>query len=197
MRTIRRNKFKLDMKKIDFIKPWKVLDTEYLIKRPWLTARRDHLLLPDGREIPEYYVLEYPDWVNVIAITRDGQFVMERQYRHALGCTCYELPCGVMEEGETPLNAAKRELEEETGYGGGEWKELMVLSANPGTMTNLTHCFLATGVEKIAEQHLDATEDLEIHLLTREEVCNLLRNNKMMQSLMVAPLQKYLSPELK
>ncbi len=185
------------MKKIDFIKPWKVLDTEYLIKRPWLTARRDHLLLPDGREISEYYVLEYPDWVNVIAITRDGQFVMERQYRHALGCTCYELPCGVMEEGETPLNAAKRELEEETGYGGGEWKELMVLSANPGTMTNLTHCFLATGVEKIAEQHLDATEDLEIHLLTREEVCNLLRNNKMMQSLMVAPLQKYLSPELK
>lgn len=185
------------MKKIDFIKPWKVLDTEYLIKRPWLTARRDHLLLPDGREIPEYYVLEYPDWVNVIAITRDGQFVMERQYRHALGCTCYELPCGVMEEGETPLNAAKRELEEETGYGGGEWKKLMVLSANPGTMTNLTHCFLATGVEKIAEQHLDATEDLEIHLLTREEVCNLLRNNKIMQSLMVAPLQKYLSPELK
>ena len=185
------------MKKIDFIKPWKVLDTEYLIKRPWLTARRDHLLLPDGREIPEYYVLEYPDWVNVIAITRDGQFVMERQYRHALGCTCYELPCGVMEEGETPLNAAKRELEEETGYGGGEWKKLMVLSANPGTMTNLTHCFLATGVEKIVEQHLDATEDLEIHLLTREEVCNLLRNNKMMQSLMVAPLQKYLSPELK
>lgn len=142
-------------------------------------------------------MLEYPDWVNVIAITRDGQFVMERQYRHALGCTCYELPCGVMEEGETPLNAAKRELEEETGYGGGEWKKLMVLSANPGTMTNLTHCFLATGVEKIAEQHLDSTEDLEIHLLTREEVCNLLRNNKMMQSLMVAPLLKYLSPELK
>ena len=76
------------MKKIDYNKTWKVLDTEYLIKRTWLTARRDHLLLPDGREIPEYYVLEYPDWVNVIAITKDGYFVMERQYRHALGCTC-------------------------------------------------------------------------------------------------------------
>ena len=76
------------MKKIDYNKTWKVLDTEYLIKRPWLTARRDHLLLPDGREIPESYVLEYPDWVNVIAITKDGYFVMERQYRHALGCTC-------------------------------------------------------------------------------------------------------------
>lgn len=184
------------MKEIDYNKTWKVLDTEYLIKRPWLTARRDRLLLPDGREIPEYYVLEYPDWVNVIAITKDRQFVMERQYRHALGCTCYELPCGVIEKGETPLEAAQRELQEETGYGGGEWKKLMVLSANPSTMTNLAHCFLATGVEKISEQHLDDTEELEVHLLSREEVCHLLRKNEMMQSLMVAPLQKYLSHEL-
>ena len=175
---------------------WKVLRSEYLIKRPWLTARRDELELPDGRIIPEYYVLEYPDWVNVIAITKDGLFVMERQYRHALGCTCYELPCGVMEEGESPLEAVKRELSEETGYGGGEWTELMTLSANPSTMTNLTHCFLATGVEKMTDQHLDPTEELSVHLLTREEVLDLLRNNQMMQSLMVAPLLKYLSKEV-
>jgi ADP-ribose pyrophosphatase len=104
---------------LDKNRKWKVLDSEYLIERPWLTARRDKVELPDGRVIDEYYVLEYPDWVNVIAITKDGKFVMETQYRHALGVNSIELPCGVMEEGETPMEAAKRELLEETGYA--EW----------------------------------------------------------------------------
>lgn len=179
------------MKKIDFTPRWKILDSQYLIQRPWLTARRDRVQLPDGRINEEYYVLEYPDWVNVIAITRDGQFVMERQYRHGAQVTCYELPCGVMEAGETPLEAARRELLEETGYGNGAWYQLMTLSANPSTTNNLTHSFVAIGVEKISEQHLDATEDLTVHLLSEEEVRSLLRNNEMLQALMVAPLLQY------
>lgn len=170
---------------------WKVLDREYIIKRPWLTARRDKVQLPDGRIIEEYYVLEYPDWVNVIAITKDGEFVMERQYRHALGVNSIELPCGVMEEGETPIEAAQRELLEETGYAGGEWSKLMTIAPNPGSMNNQTHCFLAVGVEKIANQSLDATEDLTVHLMSREDVKALLDNNMIHQALMVAPLYKY------
>ena len=82
---------------------WQTLDSEYLIRRPWLTARRDHVRLPNGAEVPEYYVLEYPDWINVIALTRDGRFLMERQYRHGLQLTCYEICAGVCESGETPL----------------------------------------------------------------------------------------------
>ena len=177
----------------DKTRRWKILSTEYLIRRPWLTARRDQVLLPDGRINPEYYVVEYPDWVNVIAITKDNKFVMERQYRHAVGMTCYELPCGVMEEGETPLQAAQRELMEETGYGKGEWRELMEITPNPSSMSNFTHCFLATGVEKTGEPHLDATEELEVYLLEEEEVKSLLRNNELIQSLMIAPLLKYFS----
>ena len=174
------------------IKEWKVLESEYLVRRPWLTARRDRLELPDGRIIPEYYVLEYPDWVNVIAITKDGQLVMERQYRHAARKISLELPCGVMEEGETPLEAAQRELLEETGFGGGQWKKLMELSPNPSAMSNTTHCFLAIGVEKIAEQHLDETEELSVLFMTKEEVKRMLNENQICQALMVAPLYKYI-----
>lgn len=176
-------------------KKWEILESEYLIRRPWLTARRDHVRLPDGVENKEYYVLEYPDWVNVIAITVDGKFVMERQYRHGLQWTGYEICAGVCESGESPLEAAKRELWEETGFGGGEWKLQMTISANTSTMTNLCHCFVATGVERISEQHLEATEDISVHLLTVDEVRNLLVGNEIRQALMAAPLWKYFAEQ--
>lgn len=127
---------------------WDVLHSEYIIRRPWLTARRDKVRLPDGRVNDEYYVLEYPDWVNVIAITPDDRFVLVRQYRHGLGRTSFELCAGVCENGETPEESARRELFEETGYTGGEWHELMQLSANASTNTNITRCFVARGVTK-------------------------------------------------
>lgn len=141
----------------------------------------------------EYYVLEYPDWINVIAITKDGRFVMEKQYRHGLEVISTELPCGVIEEGEDPLYAAKRELLEETGYSGGEWSKLMTLSPNPSSMNNLAHCFLAVGVEKTAEQSLDENEELEVVLMSEDEVRELLVNGGICQALMVAPLYKYFS----
>lgn len=170
---------------------WKVLKSEYLFRRPWLTVRKDCVELPDGRQNPEFYVLEYPDWVNVIALTDDGKFIFERQYRHGLGKTCYEIPAGVIEPGESPMEAAKRELMEETGYGEGEWSEFMTISANPSTTDNLSHCFLAKGVKKTGSQHLDSTEDLEVVLLNEAAVRDLLINDQLKQALMAAPLWKY------
>lgn len=173
---------------------WKVLTSEYLARKPWFTVRHESLELPDGRRVPDYYVLEYPDWINVIAITRDGRFVLVDQYRHALGETSYEIPAGVTEPSdESMVAAAQRELAEETGYGGGDWRLLTTLSPNPATHTNLTYCFLATGVEKLGEQHLDPTEDLRVHLMTREEVLELLRTDRIRQALMAAPLWRYFS----
>jgi NTP pyrophosphohydrolases including oxidative damage repair enzymes len=172
---------------------WKVLKTETLHNEAWLTVRKEHVQLPNGNEIPSYYVLDYPDWVNVIAITADGMFVMISQYRHGLGQANYELCAGVYEKDvdETLLVAAQRELLEETGYGNGNWQEYMTISANTSTHSNLTHCFLATGVEKLAEQALEASEDITVHLLTPAEVKQLLDANHIPQSLMAAPLWKY------
>ena len=170
---------------------WEVLKSEYLFKRPWLTVRKDSVKITSGEDNDEFYVLEYPDWVNVIAITDEGLFVLEKQYRHGLGKTCYEIPAGVIEEGETPLEAAKRELHEETGYGEGAWRELMSVSGNASTTNNLSHCFIATGVRKISGQNLDRTEDLEVCLLDENDVLDLLLNDQVKQALMAAPLWRY------
>ena len=170
---------------------WKTLKSEYLIRRPWLTARRDTVELPTGVVNDEYYVLEYPAWVNVIAVTAAGEYVFVRQYRHGLGETCMEIVAGVCEDGEEPEASARRELMEEAGYAGGTWRELMTVSANTSTMNNICHCFLATGVERVGGQHLDRTEDIEVHLLTEDEAFALLSGGEIRQSLMAAPMWKY------
>ena len=170
---------------------WKTLKSQYIIRRPWLTARRDAVQLPNGEINDEFYVLEYPDWVNIIAITPEGQFVFVRQYRYALDLDSIELCAGVIDPGETPLQGARRELLEETGYGGGQWRKFMTIGQNPSTCNNLTHCFIATGVQKLQDQHLYRTEDIEVTLLTRQEVLDLLNSDTLKQALMLAPLWKY------
>ena len=170
---------------------WTVLESEYLIRRPWLTARRDKVQLPSGVINPEYYVLEYPAWVNIIAITEDGRMIFERQYRHGRGEVGYEIPAGVCEPGETPEEAARRELLEETGFGGGTWRLNMVAAPNPSTSTNLCHRFIATGVRRLSDQHLEATEDIEVHLLYEDEVLRLMREGRIIQAPMLCSLWKY------
>ena len=172
---------------------WKVLSSEYLFKRPWLTARRDTCQLPDGRVMDEYYVLEYPDFINVVAITKEDEMVLVRQYRHGLGRTCFELVAGCVEKGEEPMKAAQRELEEETGFTGGEWTEIMTFTCNASAMNNLSHSFLAVGVERTKQQHLDATEDIEVYTFSKEEVKAMLLRGDFMQASMIAPLYKYFS----
>lgn len=174
-------------------RPWQVLERRYLHQRPWLTLREDRVRLSSGVEIAQYWVTEFPPWVNVIPVTRQGELVLIRQYRHGLGAVHFELPAGVADPGDrTVEEAARRELREETGYTGGRWSPFMTLSANPALQTNTTHTFLAEGVELTGPDAREGTEDLRVHLIAPTEVEPLVDRGGFMQALHVAPLLRYL-----
>lgn len=173
-------------------KEWKVLKSEYPLRTKWLTVRKDHVRMPKGVELDDFYILEYPDWINVVAITDEGDFVLERQYRHGTRTVEYEICAGVIEKGEDPLTAAQRELYEETGYGGGEWRLYFESAPNPAAMTNRNYTFLATGVKRISTQHLEHSEDIDVVLMKADEVKRMMLEGKMLQGIMLAPLWRWM-----
>jgi 8-oxo-dGTP pyrophosphatase MutT (NUDIX family) len=165
---------------------WKVLESEYLFRKPWLTVRKDKCELPDGRIMKAYYTLEYPSWVTGFCLTREGKVIMVQQYRHGLNVMSIETPGGVVDEGETEEQAMIRELKEETGYSFDRLEHLGKISANPATTNNYMHMFLATGGVKTGEQQLDETEDVEVLEFTLAEVKQLVREQRIVQALHTA-----------
>jgi len=158
--------------------------------------RQDTVQLPNGKIIDDYYVWEFPPWINVLAVTPEKKIVLIRQYRHGIGKVFFELPAGVHDKtGESLLESAQRELNEETGYGGGVWTPWMELSANPALQNNITTTFLAEGVELLGSQQLDTTEEISVHLVTIEELRSITLQSGMIQSLHVAPVLKYLAAQ--
>jgi 8-oxo-dGTP pyrophosphatase MutT (NUDIX family) len=173
--------------------PWKVLTREYLAKKPWYTVRVDRVELPNGTVIPEYWINEYAPWVNVVALTEDDQVVLIRQYRHGIEKVHYELPAGTTDPEDTSLEeAARRELREETGYGGGRWSLLAELSANPALQNNLTYTYLAEGVTSLGAAAPEASEEMTVHLTPLARVEDLLESGGFVQALHAAPLLKLL-----
>ncbi len=168
---------------------WKTLSKEYLFKDTWFTIRKDTCETRDGKIISPYYVYEFPTWVTAVALTRDGKMILERQYRHALGETNFEIPGGCVDDTDASLQAAiERELLEETGYKFDKLEYLGKTSANPSTNNNWMHIYLATGGRKTQEQELDHNEDIEVYLFSMEQVKELLRENKIVQSMHVTAL---------
>lgn len=140
-----------------------------------------------GKIIDPYYVYEFPTWVAAVPVTEDGRIVMVRQYRHALGEVCIEIPGGCVDDTDNnPQEAIARELLEETGYSFSSYDYLGKISANPSSNNNLLHMFLARGGKKVAEQKLDANEEIEVVYLTIDELKQLLKENKIIQAMHVS-----------
>jgi ADP-ribose pyrophosphatase len=165
---------------------WKTLSSEYLFDDLWFKIRKDICEMPDGKKVNPYYVYEFPTWVTAFPVTEDGKVIMVKQYRHALGEVCIELPGGCVDESDKTLEEAiARELLEETGYSFSSFENLGKISANPSTNNNLMHMFLAKGGKKVAEPNFDGHEDLEVHLFSIDEVKQLIRENKIIQAMHV------------
>lgn len=162
---------------------WKVIESQKLFSEPWFTVRKDICELPNGKKHEAYYILEYPDWATAFALTEDNKVIMVRQYRHGLGEISTELPGGVIDKGETAEQAIKRELKEETGYEFASIEEIGQVAPNPATSNNYMHMFIAKGGKKVSVQNLDATEDVEVLIHSIDEVKQMLRENKIVQSL--------------
>ena len=162
---------------------WEKLSSHYVVQKNWATLRVDACKMPDGTIIDDYYVLEYPDWVNAVAVTTENEVIIIRQYRHAVEQVITEIPGGCIDPGETPEQAVVRELLEETGYAFDHIEPLCNLFANPATGNNTTHCYLATGGKKVHEQHLDGREEIEVELVSVEKVKAMLLENQFGQAL--------------
>lgn len=168
---------------------WKKISSEYISKDLWGTVRKDICQTNDGKIINPYFVYEFPTWVTAVAITEDGKFIIERQYRYALDQTCYEIPGGCVDNTDSSLEEAiARELMEETGYRFNKYDYLGKTSSNPSTNNNWMHMWLATGGRYEREQMLDHNEEIEIYLFSIAEVKQLLAENRIIQSMHVTAL---------
>jgi len=153
-------------------------------------SRFDRLENPRNAQCLDALVLEANDWVNIVALTTAGNVVLVEQFRFGAGKVSLEVPAGVVETGEDPLDAAKRELLEETGYVSEEWASMGSVDANPAFMNNTCHLWLATSAVKTGNQRLDIGEDIVAIELSPEALREAIEANRLRNALSQLALSK-------
>lgn len=171
------------------LKPWTVTASRIVLADRWIRVRADSCVADNGDAIDPFYVLEYPDWVHVVALTDDDRLVMNRQYRHGAGEVHLELPGGVMDASDAdPIAAGRREFLEETGHGAREFRHVVSLRPNPATHANRVHTVLALGAVPVGVQAFDNGEEIAVDLVPVAEVLRLVREGAVQHAPHVASL---------
>lgn len=173
------------------IHPWRVKRTEPVADCRVFDVRREDCEHPENGREAGFFVLSAPDWINVMAVTPDEEFVLVRQYRHGTKRFTLEVPGGMVDPGETPLAAAKRELLEESGYAADEWVPIGAVEPNPAILDNRCHTFLAVDARKVAEPSPDGNEEFELELRPVGDIPGLVRDGTIRHALVVCAFHAY------
>jgi len=153
------------------MKPWKTKDRKTLLdEKPWLTVEQHTVELPDGQLIPNWPWVITPDYINVVAVTKDERFLCFRQVKYGIEGMTLAVVGGYVKEAEAPLAAAQRELLEETGYASQDWLSLGSYLVDPNRGIATGHLFLARGARYVTPRNADDLEEQELLLLTRAEI---------------------------
>ena len=170
------------------MQPWEFLESESRRDYGIFFTRIDQLKSPRTGHVLRRVVVEAPNWVNVIARTLEGQYILVRQIRHGIGAPSLEIPAGMVEPGEEPAVAAARELVEETGYECSSIRLLGEVYPNPAFQSNTCSIYLADGCRLTRELALDESEDIQVELWSWENLLAAVRRGEIRHALMIAAL---------
>lgn len=170
------------------VKPWEKTGSTPIGDFRVFKLRSDRSISPRTGKEHDFYVLESSDWVNVVALTPDNQVVMIEQYRHGSSTVELEIPGGLMDAGETPVESAVRELREETGYAGENARLLGKISPNPAIMSNTCYTVLVENCRCVHPVEFDSGEDLQTRLVPADDIPRLVGEHKFGHSLVVVAL---------